>query len=361
MAGFQGIAWAPAQLHHVLADGTTEMLAADAGTFAVSRSVHYGLFLAFEGIRFFVRERGGRPEAVFLNLDHNLERFREGIAFNLSDEQARLVPTTDAIRGLIERFLSDPSIRGFIDDMARTRAQGYLRPFTVDHAQSIGVSFPSNPVIRMVAGRYDSYLGEPFHGVALPNLVRAVGVNGTGRLKLSANYLLSVKAIQLARRIRPDAAAALFLDDRPYEPLLTRTVTEWDSSCCLIALADGTVIKIPEGPLILPSVTIQGLTRLLRADGISVEERQITYGELVDRVRDDGIVTVASVGTAGILNRCSSLLLCDGEHAPLATLTSQSDHPLFEALGRARTAYWGMYRGEADVPEGLTLEAMPLA
>ena len=79
--------------------------------------------------------------------------------------------------------------------------------------------------------------------------------------------------VQVAQSIDGSAAAALFLDDRPDKPIREREITEWDSSCCLIALRDGRIIKIPDGPLILPSVTIQGMVSLAKERGIPVEER----------------------------------------------------------------------------------------
>lgn len=355
MAGFKGISWAPGQMSYSLTEARAEMLDPRAGTFAVSRSIHYGLCLAFEGVRFFVRDDGGKLVVVFLNLDHNLDRFREGMAFNLGAHQKGMVPSRDGIRQLFLDYLGAPRLRAFMTAMAETGAQGYLRPFTVDDEQSIGVTFPQNPVIRVVAARYDSYLGEPFDGVVVPYLVRVSGVNGNGRLKLGVNYLMSVKAIEEAQRIHPGAASALFLDDRPYDPLEQRNVTEWDSSCCLIALKTGTVVKIPESNLILPSVTIRGICAILGRMGVSVDEREMTYGELIERARNDEIVTVASVGTAGILNRCSNLMLTDDHGEELATAKSDPDHALFGALGAARTYYWDIYRGEERVPDGLTL------
>ena len=360
MAGFEGISWAPGQMGYTMTEARSEMLEPDAGTYAVSRSIHYGLCLAFEGVRYFVRSDAGKLVAVFLNLDHNINRFREGISYNLGAHQQKLVPSHDAIRQLFLDYLRAPRLRAFMTAMAETGAQGYLRPFTVDDEQSIGVTFPQNPVIRVVAARYTSYLGEPFHGVVVPSLVRVTGVNGNGRLKLGVNYLMSVKAVEQAQRIRPGAASALFLDDRPYDPLEQRKVTEWDSSCCLIALSDGTVVKIPESNLILPSVTIRGICAILRQTGVTVDERDVTYSELVEWARNDEIVTVASVGTAGILNRCDSLMLTDNEGNELVTATSDRAHPLFDSLGAARAHYWDIYQRKVAVPEGLSLSAHEL-
>ena len=85
MAGFEGVKWADKQFRYILKDKTYELMESDAKVYAVSRSIHYGLFLAFEGIRFFCKKsESGSLEVVFLNLDKNLERFQRGISFNLS-------------------------------------------------------------------------------------------------------------------------------------------------------------------------------------------------------------------------------------------------------------------------------------
>jgi branched-subunit amino acid aminotransferase/4-amino-4-deoxychorismate lyase len=199
---------------------------------------------------------------------------------------------------------------------------------------------------------YDRYLGEPFTGVVIPNLIRAIGANGTGCLKLGVNYLMSIKAIDEAKSLIPEAAAVLFLDDKPYLPIEQREISEWDSSCCLLALQDGTVVKIPESKLILPSVTIKGMVAILKSQKVKVEERPFTFGELQDRVKKNELVAVASVGTAGILNRAEKLVLIDndlniiGQHVPLKT------HPLYNKLREIRDIYWDVYRGKVEpLPE----------
>lgn len=357
MAGFEGVEWASHQMRYLLNDKKFDIMEADARVFAVSRSIHYGLFLVFEGIRFFCAENEeGKLEVIFLNWDRNLERFKKGIAFNLERGQQHLVPEADEFEDLfIEKYFKHPSMRAFFNKMAETKAQGYLRPYTVDEEQSIGVTFPVNPSVRAVVCSYDRYLGEPFSGVAVPNMVRAVGINRTGCLKLGVNYLMSVKAVDAAREIHPEAAAALFLDDRVQDELEDRVITEWDSSCCLFAFRDGTVVKIPESPLILPSVTIIGAVAILKKMGIPVVERDISYGELIQKAGNNELVAVCSIGTAGILNRCQELILVDGKDAVLVTHHPDENHGLYKILGNARTYYWDIYQGKKAVPEGLRL------
>lgn len=357
MAKFEGVRWAPRQMRYLLTEKRFDILEAEAKVHAVSRSTFYATFLCFEGIRFFCkRNPSGHLEVLFLNWHKNLERLRRGMAFNLSREQAGLVPTVEELEGLIiHQYFADPEIQAFLAAMADDGAQGYLRPFTVDEEQSMGVTFPTQPSVRALFCRYDNYLGEPFSGVVIHHLVRAVGANKTGCLKLGVNYLMSLKAVEAARDVDPQAAAALFLDDRTDRPLEERCVTEWDSSCALFGLKDGTVIKIPESELILPSVTIQGMVTILREMGVAVEERHVTYGELLRWVRAKELVVTASVGTAGILNRCQKLTLVDERNIATAVHVPDTGHPLYGKLAEAKRTYWDIYRERTRLPAGLNL------
>jgi branched-subunit amino acid aminotransferase/4-amino-4-deoxychorismate lyase len=357
MAGFEGVKWASKQLRYLLKDKIFELFDIEDRVFAVSRSIHYGQFLAFEGIRFFCKKDDqGRLQLLFLNLDKNLERFHRGISFNLSNAQQSFLPTVEEMESIfIHQYFKNPAMLEFLEEMAGLGAQGYFRPFTVDEEQSIGVTFSGNPSIRGVACRYDRYLGEPFTGVVVPNMVRAVGINETGCLKLGVNYLMSVKAVDAAKKIVPEAASALFLDDNPFNRLEDRMVTEWDSSCCLFALSDGSVIKIPESNLILPSVTIQGIVAILKDWGIDIQERDIAYGELIDKVKSGELITACSVGTAGILNRCEKLHLVDEEGNTLAIHEVSKGHDLYNKLGEARVYYWNIYQEKANLPSGIKL------
>ena len=361
MAGFEGTQWATKQMRYLLKDKSFKITDTDDKVFAVSRSIHYGLFLAFEGIRFFCRKNNdGKTQVNFLNLHKNLQRLQRSISFNLSHQQQDIVPTPDQMEEVFIRFFNDPGMKAFLTVMAEQGAQGYFRPFTFDESKSIGVTFPDNPSIRAVACSYDRYLGEPFIGVVVPNLVRAVGVNGTGCMKLGINYLMSVKAVDAAKQIFPQAGSALFLDDRPYDPFESRKITEWDSSCCLFALKDGTIIKIPESNLILPSITIQGICTILKQMDVKVEEREFTYGELIELSKKNEVVAVCSIGTAGILNRAQEIILVDENDEIIGKQIADEDHDLYKKLGDARTYYWNIYQEKVPIPEGSTLNKFVL-
>lgn len=357
MAKFEGVKWAPRQMRYLLPSKEIALQEPEARVYAVSRSTFYASFLCFEGIRFFCRKgAAGQLEIHFLNWHKNLERLRRGMAFNLSRAQAEMIPSVEELEALfIHRYFKDAAIRPFLEEMADKGLQGYLRPFTVDEEQSMGVTFPGQPALRAIFCSYDNYLGEPFTGVVIPHLVRAVGLNKTGWLKLGINYLVSLKALEVAKDVDPQAAAALFLDDQTHLPLAERRITEWDSSCCLFGLRDGSVVKIPESELILPSVTIQGLVAILRDMGVKIEERHVTYGELVERVRTKELIVAASVGTAGIMNRCQRLLCVDESNTVAAIHVPDTAHPLWTKLAEAKAYYWDIYKEKAKLPAGLKL------
>lgn len=360
MAGFEGTKWAAKQGRYRLKNKGLDMNSGDDRVYAISRSIHYGLFLAFEGIRYFARKENGKLQLIFANLEKNLERFRRSMSYNLGKSQQDWLPTIRELEDIIRKYFSHPEMRTFVAEMAELGAQGYLRPFTVDEAMSIGVTFPEDPAIRLATCRYDRYLGEPFTGVVIPHLVRAVGVNGTGCLKLGINYLMSVKAVDAAKSIEPSAGAALFLDDRPDRPINERTISEWDSSCCLFAFNDGTIVKIPEHSLILPSVTINGICSILKGNGVRVEERHIQYGELLERNNRGELVSVCSIGTAGILNRVERLIFVDNDLNRIGEHLVNKEHSLYSQLGKARQEYWDMYRGLAEPVAGIELKVMEL-
>lgn len=350
MAKFEGVHWGPCQLQYLLDDRQMNILPAKAKAYTVSRSIHYGLFLVFEGIRFYVKHNNGEYEIRFLNWHKNLNRFRQGILFSLSSKQRENAPTEQELERVFLQFFQQDALRDFLIEMSESNAQGYFRPYTLDEDQSIGVTFPALPAIRATLCRYDRYLGEPFEGVVIPHLVRAVKANKTGSLKLGTNYLISVKAVEAAQELVEGAGAALFLDDRTESPLYEREITEWDSSCCLFALRDGSLIKIPEGPLILPSVTIQGIVALAKEEGIPVVERPMTYGELVKRVQSDDLITICSIGTAGILNRCERLHLINEDKRIIAVHHADTSHALYHKLEELRQKYWALYTEEVEAP-----------
>jgi hypothetical protein len=102
------------------------------------------------------------------------------------------------------------------------------------------------------------------------------------------------------------------------------------------------------------------MVALAKVRGISVEERDVRYGELVEWVQSGDLVAICSIGTAGILNRCSTLHLVDEDLNVIARHTQDPTHPLVQALAEMRADYWGMYTANVEIPEALDLEVHAL-
>jgi hypothetical protein len=62
----------------------------------------------------------------------------------------------------------------------------------------------------------------------------------------------------------------------------------------------------------------------------------MTYGEFMARAEAGEIAAIASIGTAGILNRAQRLVMVDENNAPCGEMRAQPEHPMYKALGRAR-------------------------
>jgi hypothetical protein len=89
--------------------------------------------------------------------------------------------------------------------------------------------------------------------------------------------------------------------------------------------------------------------------GVNVDERHVTYGELVRRVKANELVVAASVGTAGIMNRCQKLLCVDEANTISAAHVPDTGHPLYTKLAEAKAYYWDIYREKAKLPTGMNL------
>jgi len=88
---------------------------------------------------------------------------------------------------------------------------------------------------------------------------------------------------------------------------------------------------------------------------VNVIERDILYGELIEWARNNQVVTICSVGTAGILNRAQKLVLVDESRKVITEQIADENHELFKKCGDARTYYWDIYRGKVPVPDGMAL------
>ena len=158
-----------------------------------------------------------------------------------ADAKAGLVPPADELECLIiHQYFKDPAIRAFLEEMADQGAQGYLRPFTVDEEQSMGVTFPGQPAVRAIFCSYDRLPRRAVHRRRHPPPRPGRG-REQDRLAQARRQLPHQREGRRGRqestpRPRPPCSSTT----RPTSPRPRRRITEWDSSCCLFGLRDGT-------------------------------------------------------------------------------------------------------------------------
>ena len=76
----------------------------------------------------------------------------------------------------------------------------------------------------------------------------------------------------------------------------------------------------------------------------------VLYKDLLSWVKDESLVAVCSIGTAGILNRCESLYLCNEKEEIVAVHQSQKEHEVYHKLQALKNRYWGMFINTEEIP-----------
>ena len=67
------------------------------------------------------------------------------------------------------------------------------------------------------------------------------------------------------------------------------------------------------------------------------------------------LITICGIGTAGILNRCSKLLLVDDNNEVIATHKPDINHELYHKFEDARKYYWDIYQEKVKIPVGMRM------
>ena len=97
------------------------------------------------------------------------------------------------------------------------------------------------------------------------------------------------------------------------------------------------------------------MVAILRDMGVKVEERHVTYGELVQRVRAKELVVAASIGTAGHHEPLPEAPLRRREERRHGHALADTGHPLYAKLAEAKAYYWNIYKEKVKLPAGMNL------
>lgn len=223
--------------------------------------LHYGSSL-FEGLKAF---RGADGKVRIFRLEETVKRLQSS-----AERLCMPVPTreiiVEACTEVVRRNLRHLPPYG-------TGAAMYLRPVEIGTSTSFGVK-PSEEALFVV---FCSPVGPYFKGgirpidVAIDRLQDRVAVNGTGDVKIGANYAASLLPYRNARA--QGYSSVLFLDPKEHRYLDECVAANF------YAIRENTYIT-PLSTTILPSITNKTLRQVALDLGMRVEERPIPVEEL---------------------------------------------------------------------------------
>ncbi|MCD6011402.1 MAG: ilvE [Flavipsychrobacter sp.] len=240
---------------------------------------HYGQTI-FEGMKAF-KMQDGRVN-VFRTEKHH-ERFTKSL-YRMCMPHVPKALFTDAIKQLVKL---DADWIPREDDGAL-----YIRPFMIATEARIGIKASEEYLFMIVCSPAFHYYSKPLKVKIETNYVRAVE-GGTGLTKCGGNYGGALFPTHLAQTAGYDQV--LWTDAHTHEFI------EESGTMNAMFVIDG-VLTTPElTGTILDGVTRNSLLTIARDKGIKVEERRISYHELVKAFEAGKKVEAFGAGTAAVV------------------------------------------------------------
>jgi len=183
----------------------------------------------------------------------------------------------------------------------------YLRPFMYGNDQTLGVHAVHNAVFAIIASPVGSYYKEGINPVGImieDTDVRAVR-GGTGYAKCGGNYAASNRAGE--RAAQKGYSQVLWLDG------VERKYIEEVGAMNVMFKIDGEIITPELSGSILPGITRRSCIEVLKAQGYSVSERQLSIDELEAAIRSGKLEEAWGCGTAAVISPIGKLAYKDEE------------------------------------------------
>lgn len=241
--------------------------------------LHYGQTV-FEGMKAFTMEDG---RINIFRMDKHYERFSKSLE-RLCMPQVPEQLFKDAMHQLIKLDA----------DWVPRDADGalYIRPFMIATEDRIGVKASDEYLFMIVCSPAYQYYTQPLKVKVETKYVRAAD-GGTGAAKCGGNYGGALYPTKLAREEGFDQV--LWTDSKNHEFI------EESGTMNAMFFIDGTLITPGLSGTILDGVTRDSLLTIAREKGIKVEERQISYKELLKAIKDGKRVEAFGAGTAAVI------------------------------------------------------------
>ena len=241
--------------------------------------LHYGQTV-FEGMKAFVMNDG---RINIFRPDKHYERFNSSLTRMCMPHVPKKL-FLDALRQLVK----------LDSDWVPTDADGalYIRPFMIATESRIGVKASDEYLFMIVASPAFQYYSKPLKVKVETTYVRAAD-GGTGAAKCGGNYGGALYPTQQAREEGYDQV--LWTDSIHHEFI------EESGTMNAMFYIDNVLITPELSGTILDGVTRDSLVTIAREKGIIIQERQISYNELVNAFETGKRVEAFGAGTAAVI------------------------------------------------------------
>jgi branched-chain amino acid aminotransferase len=241
--------------------------------------LHYGQTV-FEGMKAFKMQNGG------INI-FRLEKHYERFAKSLHRMCMPVVPQQlfeDAIKKLVKL-----DANWVPDD---EEGSLYIRPFMIANEARIGVKPAEEYLFMVVCSPAFQYYTRPLRVKVETTYVRAAN-GGTGTAKCGGNYGGALYPTQLAQEAGYDQV--LWTDSTHHEFI------EESGTMNAMFIIGNTLVTPGLSGTILDGVTRNSLLAIAREKGITVEERPVSYHELIRAFEAGEKVQAFGAGTAAVI------------------------------------------------------------
>lgn len=249
--------------------------------------LHYGQTV-FEGMKAFVMEDG---RINVFRIDKHYARFNKSLDRMCMPEVPKKL-FTEAIRQLVSLDA----------DWVPRDADGslYIRPFMIASEDRIGVKVSDEYLFMIVCSPAYLYYTQPLRVKVETEYVRAAE-GGTGMAKCGGNYGGAFYPTSKARAEGFDQV--LWTDAKTHE------LIEESGTMNAMFFIDGKLITPALSGSILDGVTRDSLITIAREKGMIVEERPVTYRELVAAFEAGKRVEAFGAGTAAVVAPIASIVI----------------------------------------------------
>ncbi len=241
--------------------------------------LHYGQTV-FEGMKAFAMEDG---RINIFRIDKHYDRFTKSL------QRLCMPPVPKKLFiNAIHRLVQLDS------DWVPREADGslYIRPFMIATEDRIGIKVSDEYLFMVVCSPAFQYYTKPLRVKVETNYVRAAN-GGTGTAKCGGNYGGALYPTQLAKDAGYDQV--LWTDSTHHEFI------EESGTMNAMFCIDNVLITPQLTGTILDGVTRDSLLTIAKEKGITIEEREISYNELIRAFDNGKRVEAFGAGTAAVV------------------------------------------------------------